>query len=352
MEKGLCGIKKILLIKLRYVGDTILLQPVIDNIRNYLPDVHLSVMVNRGTEEILKDCPGIDELICYDRQALKHRPSLAGRVGDNIRFLHGIRENRFDLVIDFSQSDRASLITWLSGAPLRLGCDYENPLKRLFFNRLIQADIRSMHIVDYQFKALEQLGIPISTRLLKIDVPDRIQEKIDAVIEASDLGRFDIKVAIHPGARREARMWRVERFAEIAKRLKAAYGAGIAAITGDSEEGLIEQMRGYGAPIDFRSSRLSLMEMAALLKRCDLFIGNDTAPAHLAAAVGTKTVALFGPTFPLLWRPYSDRAAALFSDPDCCGCTQVSCPYEGYPCMSAITVDEVWEKMVMMLEQR
>ena len=351
MQVELKKIRKILLIKLRYAGDAILLLPVIDNIRDCLPHVHLSVMVNRGTEDVLKHCAKIDELICYDRQALKHRESFAGKVSDNIRFLNAVRKKHFDLVIDFSQSDRASFITWLSGASVRMGCDYENPLKRLFFNRLIRADIRAMHVVDYELEALAQLGFPISSRTLHIDIPESIQSKVDALISTSALDRFPIRVAIHPGARREARMWPAERFAAIIARLKETCGAGIALLAGPGEDHLIRQIEQTAPSIDFQSTQLSLMEMAAVLKRCDLFLGNDTAPAHLAAAVGTRTIALFGPTFPLLWRPYSERATVIFSDPACCGCTQIACPYEGYPCMAAISVDEVWEKVVSLLSQ-
>ena len=349
MQINIGQVEKILLIKLRYVGDTILLQPVIDNIKDYLPGVHLTVMVNEGTEEVLKDCSKIDELIAYDRQALKHSASLIGRIKDNITFLQSIRRKHFDLVIDFSQSDRASLITWLSGAPVRMGCNYENPLKRLFFNRLIQVNIRTMHVVDYELKALEQLGITPSSRTLTIKVPDIVQAKIDALITSSGLNHFKVKVAMHPGAGRPARMWPTERFAAIATRLKAKYNAGIIVMAGAGEEDLIQRMENQTQAIDFKTAKLSLMEMGALLKRCDLFLGNDTAPAHLAAAVGTKTLALFGPTFPLLWHPYSDKAEVIFSNPACCGCTQIACPYENFPCMTSITIEEVWEKIVTML---
>ena len=352
MRSGLEKVNRILIVKLRYIGDTILLLPVIENIKKYLPHVHLAVMVNKGTEEILKYSKNIDELICYDRKSLKHSRSFGQKLRSNYEFIRDIRRRHFDLVIDFSQSDRSSFLSLLSGAPVRAGCDYENPFKRIFFNRLIDADIKAMHIVDYELKALEQLGFPISCRELSIDIPDDVQMKIDRMLAASDAGRCKMKVVIHPGARRSTRLWVADRYGEIALRLKKEYGAAIILISGPNEGDLIRQIEVYAEKIDFKASDLTMMELAALLNRCDLYLGNDTAPAHLSAAVGIKSVTLFGPQFPFLWRPYSGNSAVVFKNLACCGCNQIDCIHGENICMTGISVDDVWAKIREVLGER
>jgi ADP-heptose:LPS heptosyltransferase len=152
--------------------------------------------------------------------------------------------------------------------------------------------------------------------------------------------------AIHPGARGRLRQWPVERFAEIAQRLHHRYGAPILLLGGPDEGALVDSLeRSMGFRAAFKSNDLAILEMAALLSRCRLFIGNDSAPAHIAAAVGCPSLTLFGPTYPHLWRPLSRIGEVVFKELPCCGCRQKTCQRPGNSCMDLIGVEEVWEKI-------
>src|SRR5664280_337631 len=133
--------QKILLIKLRYIGDSINLLPVVANIKNQIPHVHLSVMINKGTEDVLKYSKYIDQLICYDRKKMKHNKSFFSKIKNNLDFFYNIRKEKYDLVIDFSGADRSALITLLSGAKSRWGFKYGNPILKNCYNHFITADI-------------------------------------------------------------------------------------------------------------------------------------------------------------------------------------------------------------------
>ncbi|HQM43495.1 MAG TPA: glycosyltransferase family 9 protein [Smithellaceae bacterium] len=364
--------QNILLIKLRYIGDSINLLPVASNIKKQLPNAHLSVMINSGAEDILSHSKDIDQLICYDRHKMKHNKSLFSKIKSNLDFFCAVRNAKYDLVIDFSGSDRAALITFLSGSKNRWGFNYRDPLTsdpfktdsvkrrgdsrrvspllRLCYHHFIAADISKMHILDYQFSALQQMGFEIRDKKLSIYIPPNIQN--DVAVKFPFLNRESFKAVIHPGARMINRRWPGASFAEIANLLKKHYNADIILVSAPEERQLLDEV---GDAIDgevVRLSDLSLIQLAALIKKCDLYIGNDTGTSHLAAAVGVKIVTLFGPQFPLLWAPYTDKGATVFKNLECTGpCNHIECIYDENRCMTLITVDEAWETINQLISK-
>lgn len=358
--------KKILLIKLRYIGDSINLLPVASNIKNQMPHTHLSVMINSGAEDILKHSKDIDQLICYDRQKMKHNKSFFSKIKNNLDFFYAVRKAKYDLVIDFSGSDRAALITFLSGSKSRWGFNYRDPLTsdpfrtdpekllpgarsihplpKLCYNHFMTADISKMHIVDYQFSALQQIGFAIEDKKLTMDIPENIQN--DIAMKFPFLNHKSFKAVIHPGARMVNRRWPQASFAQIANLLKKHYDADIILVSAPEERKLLDEVGNAINGEVIKLSDLSLIQLAALIKKCDLYIGNDTGTSHLAAATGVKIVTLFGPQFPRLWAPYTDQGATVFKNMECTGpCNHIDCIYGENRCMTSITVDEVWEKI-------
>jgi len=336
--------QKILLIKLRYIGDTINLLPATATIKKQLPHVHLSVMINTGAEDILKHAQHIDRLICYDRGEMKYNKSLSAKIKNNLHFFHEIRKEKYDLVIDFTGADRTALITLLSGAKSRWGMKGGGPLSKICYNHLIAADINNMHIVDYQFSALQQIGFAVTDRKLVIEIPESIQKDIERTF--SFLNQQSFKAVIHPGARRASRRWTPANFARIANLLKNNYQAEIILASAPDEKNLVDEVAKAVDGDLIKLPELSLIQLAALIKKCDLYIGNDTGTSHLAAGTGIKIVTLFGPQFPSLWAPYTDRGATVFKNMDCTGpCNHIDCIHGENKCMTSITVDEVWEKI-------
>lgn len=335
---------KILLIKLRYIGDTINLLPAAANIKHQLPRVHLSVMINAGAEDILRYSKYVDQLICYDREKMKYDKSVSTKIKNNLAFFGGIRRDTYDLVIDFSGSDRTALITLLSGAKNRWGMNYGSSLSKVCYNHFFAADIHAMHIVDYQFSALQQIGFNIHDRRLIIDVPESILRNIEK--QFPFLNHKSFKAVLHPGARRKNRRWPPENFARIANRLKKYYGAEIILVSASDERNLLDDVaREVDGEVKIIPP-LSLMQLAALIKKCDLYVGNDTGTSHLAAGAGVHIVTLFGPQFPHLWAPYTNRGETVFKNMECTGpCNHIDCLYDENRCMTSITVDEVMGKI-------
>jgi heptosyltransferase III len=339
--------KRILIIKLRYIGDTLSVIPVIETLRRHAPDTEIDVMVNKGTEEILVHQPGISRIWPYDRAYAKE--SLLSTIRYHSGWIRKLRARSYHAVLDFTHGDRAAFLSYATGAPHRVSYSRASSLSKLFMNHFISGDPSEMHIVDYQLMALMAFGLERFVRELRVTIPEAVLRETDSSLGALGIPTEGLNAAIHPGARGRLRQWPAERFAEVARRLHTELKARIFLIGGPLEAELVESVeRLMGFPAAFKSTDLSLLSMASLFSRSHLFLGNDSAPAHLAAAAGCPTLTLFGPTFPRMWRPFSDKGEVIFKNIDCCGCRQEVCVRPGKSCMHLIEVGEVWQKLEKM----
>ena len=343
--------KKILIVKLRYIGDTLSIVPVVGDLKRNFPSASVDVMVNAGTEDLVIHHPDIRNVYIYDR--VYARKNIISTVIYHINLINNLRAEKYDIVIDFTHGDRAAFLSFMTGAAQRISYRDSSTLSRLLMNRIIDSDPSKQHIVEYQLESLRYLGINSFKRKITLYIPETVLKNTGKILEFSEMGRStSLKVVIHPGARGVLRQWKPERFAEIARRLKEKYGAAILLVGGPGEQNIIDEVeKTMEFPAIFRSHEMKLLEMAALFRKCDLFIGNDSAPGHIAAAVNCPTMTLFGPTFPHMWRPFGNTGDVVFKDLPCCGCPQEECHRPEENCMDLIHVDEVWEKVEGILNQ-
>lgn len=341
--------KRILIVKMRYIGDTLSIVPVVENLVNKASGARVDVLVNRGTEPVLAYHPGIRRLWVYDYGKAK-RLSMDS-ILYQISLIRRLRSEEYDIVIDYTHGDRAALLCFLTGAKVRITHRHAGSVSRKLMNRFVDSNPSRTHIVDHQLASLKMLGLEGFQRTVTMHIPEHVEKSVDNLTLLAGLSEKKPWVAIHPGARGELRMWRPERFAEIARRLKRDYGTCIVLLGGGNEAGILRSVvAGMGFAPDFCSCELGLLETGELLRRCVLFIGNDSAPGHLAAAVGCPTISLFGPTFPHMWRPLSPGGEVIFKNVPCCGCRQEVCARPENQCMDLIQVEEVWELVEKVLD--
>src|SRR2546425_772098 len=143
---------RILVIKLRYVGDVLLATPVLSRLRESFPKAHLAMLVNPGTDDVVRDHPALDEVLVLER----------GNFARQWRFVRDIRRRRFDLVIDLTDADRSALLSWLSRSPMRLGYNSEGRWRGVLYTQVVGAHQFAMHTVPYHFKTVEALGLASS----------------------------------------------------------------------------------------------------------------------------------------------------------------------------------------------
>ncbi|MGH7235616.1 MAG: putative lipopolysaccharide heptosyltransferase III [Nitrospiraceae bacterium] len=336
---------RILVIKLRYIGDVLLATPVLHALRDRFPDARLTMLVNRGTENILKWNPDVDEVLTVDR----------GTFAAQLRLVGALRRRHFDCVLDLTDGDRSSILARLTGAPVRIGFNEERRWRGLLYTSVVQPNALR-HRVARDLETVRALGIEPKASPLVLCTSSEDDKEADRLLVEAGMGGASAGtrplVLLHPGARYWFKAWPAERFAELADRLTDACSCRVL-IGGDAHDKPVAETiraRARSAPAVL-AGRTTLLQLAALLKRCALFIGNDNGPMHMAAAVGTPIVALFGPSDPAEWGPVTSQAEILYKGLDCRRCFHPTCDRGEQSCMRQITVDEVFSAAQRFLEK-
>ncbi len=333
--------QNILIIKLRYIGDVLLSTPIIPLVRRHVPHARISFLVNAGTEAVLAHDPGLQEVMALARG------SLLGQ----IQFLRMLRSRRYDCVIDLTDGDRSAFISVVTGAPVRVGFSHARRWRhwrRWCYTDRLEGLYGAMHMVEYQAKVLEFLGIR--------DVPGNPQLFLSEDEQRAALHTLETAglsgqpwIMIHPAARYWFKAWPAERFAALGDALHEK-GFRIVLVGSRHDRSLeTEILRYANHPFVSLIGHTSLLELAALMKRSRLFIGNDAGPMHMAAAVGCSVVALFGPSNPAVWGPRGNQVNTIYKGLDCRECFDSGCARGEQSCMKLITVEEVMEKAEALL---
>ena len=330
--------KKILIIKLRYLGDVLLCTPIVRALRQKYPQAQLVCLVNPGTEEILQGNPDIDEVLLLPRTD----------VFSQLRFFRHIRSRGFDCVLDLTDGDRSAIITAMSGASMKIGFNSENRSRGALYSHCIRENPDSMHRIEYHGKTLSILGMHGELEHPHIYVSAKDQEAARRLLEEAQLTSHGW-VMIHPTARYWFKAWPPDRFAKLCDGLaKKQVPVVLVGNHKDREVGAQIQHLAEHKPISLMG-RTSVLELAALMKHSSLFIGNDGGPMHMAAAVGCPVLGLFGPTDPVVWGPKGPNVSVLYKGLDCVPCFHPGCSRGEESCMKQITVEEVLSTALRML---
>ena len=325
------GPRAILVIKLRYLGDVLLATPTLHALRKAYPSARLAVAVNRGTESILAANPHVDEILPLDR----------GSVLAQWRFVADLRRRRFDIAIDLTDADRSAFLTRMSRAPVRIGFNDERRFRGRCYTSVVQSAAGG-HRVERDLAALQPLGIIAADKTPRLWLTAEDERKADQLLSRLGVTNQEPIVIIQPGARYWFKAWPTQRFAELADRLSTEYGCRIL-VGGSSQEAALSQeilRQAKSRPINM-AGLADVRTFAAVLKRAALFVGNDSGAMHIAAAVGTPLVGLFGPSNPGEWGPRGGLAEVLYKGLDCRTCFHPTCLRGEQNCMRLIPVEEV-----------
>ncbi|MEW6247799.1 MAG: putative lipopolysaccharide heptosyltransferase III [Nitrospirota bacterium] len=337
--------RRILVIKLRYIGDVLLATPAVRALREAFPGARLAMAVNRGTEDIVKWNPDLDDVLAVPKETL----------GEQLRFVSELRRRRFDCVIDLTDGDRAAILSRLSGAPVRIGFNEEHRWRGLLYTAVAKPRVEDIHRVERDLSALRCLGLEPKARPLALNVPSQDEEAADRILkEAGVAPSASMRlIMLHPGARYWFKAWPAERFADLADRLTKAWDCRVLIGGDDRDRETAEGIRSHArsAPTVL-AGRATLGQFAAILKRCALYVGNDNGAMHMAAALGVPVVGLFGPSNPQEWGPRGGPSEVIYKGLDCRICFHPTCRRGEDNCMRLISVDEVFEAATRLLELR
>jgi len=277
----------VLIVRLSAVGDVIHGMPVACALRDAFPEAHLSWLVEERAAALLQGHPALDELITVPRGWLKS-PSTVWRLRKRLRALAP------DVTIDIQGLSKSAIAAWLSGARRRIGFDGANgrELSRWLNTELVAPG--GVHVIDCNLELLKPLGIPSPQVRFDVPVDPAAKAAADRMIRRLGLdGGFAL---MSPGAGWVSKLWPPKRFAEVAAHLVHAWQLPtIVAWGGKKEQAMAHELVAASEGYAWQAPPTSLPELAALARRARIFVASDTGPLHLAAAVGTPCVGLFGP---------------------------------------------------------
>jgi lipopolysaccharide heptosyltransferase I len=398
--------KKIAIIKLSAIGDVVHALPVASALRERYPDAHLAWIVQGKCREILEGNPDLDEVIIFDKDRwlldLPYPHKTASILWEMYRFGSRLRRAGFDLAIDLQGLIKSGVLTWLTGAGTRIGfsADYcREPANARFTNCHVTPLAGDVHIIDQCLSLVRGLGADTSRKQFKIHIPDEDHAYISKFLEnkqghkqghkqgqmsndahhssdechsyssdechssgachssdtfnssnSSKVPKNTRIVLINPGAGWETKLWGEENYAALADRIVSELGNRgwrVVFLWGPSELSMVKSIQKKMRQPSLLACPTNLKQSLALMQRAHLFVAGDTGPLHMAAALGTPCLGIYGPSSPERNGPYGDRHRVVQTDVPCKGCFRRFCSHA--LCMESISVDQVMEAIRTML---
>jgi heptosyltransferase-3 len=342
------NINRLAVFKMRNIGDVLMMTPALRALRETFPQTRITAVVNSGTEAMLAHNPHVDEILVFQRPDKKS--GKLARLRYELGFVNQLRHRKFDLTIGFTDGDRASWYTRFCGARYRVGFAHfsrgkYDPRRRIY-NLPAPSMSPLMHEVEKHFYLLEQAGLKLKSTQpgnLCLVVPEDLRAW--AAKELAPLRPAKI-IHIHPVSRWLWKCWGNDAMAQVIDWLQAERGARVVLTTGPvprEREKAQEIVRLCRTKPLFYDGNLSLSQIAALSAASDGYFGVDTAPMHMAAAVGVPVIALFGPTNSVSWGPWTPLARVLSQPCLCIGGETPPCSWAGDKvrhCLATISVEQ------------
>lgn len=320
-------VKRLLVIKLRHLGDVLLASPVFSQLKKVLPQAQIDAYIWKEAKPMLEGHSGIADFILYDRK-WKILP-FAQRIGKELTLLGEIREKKYDLILNLTEGDRGALAAFVSGAPLKVGIDPGTQGligKRKFYTHLVKPCPTPRHTVERDLDSLRRIGIFPSPqeRELEFFIPEEAQVSAQKQMELEGLQRGEF-ILIHAVSRWLFKCLPPHLIAEVIDRLEEPV-----VLTGGGSEQEQEMLRQIAqltkAKVVNLGGKTTLKEMGAWLTLSRGLITVDSVALHMASALQVPVVALFGPTSEENWGPWSHpRAAIVTQKKECRPCRLDGC---------------------------
>lgn len=335
---------KILVRSPNWVGDAVLITPTLAILKKHYPDSHITALVTPWVEPLLAHNPELDEVVVYDPKG-KHR-SWVARLG----FVKSLRKAGFDMAILFPNSFHAALIAYLARIPMRVGYNTDGRGWLLTHRIPLSKEAGLKHQVGYYLDIIRALGIAEKPQGLCLKLSPADNKFAEELLATRGIHPSEFLVAMHPGAVKPEKRWSAERFADVASGLITRYGAYIILLGSPVEQDLLQHISNQiSSPQVLIPQTDNLMQVAAIIGRSQMFIGNDSGLMHIAAALRVPTVAIFGPGSPATTAPWMDKSLyrIVLEEFDCRPCHQrffTECspsPQGKPPCLETISVEQV-----------
>ncbi|MDQ1638344.1 MAG: heptosyltransferase [Pyrinomonadaceae bacterium] len=338
-------VERVLIVRLRSIGDTVLSTPSLTALKRFLPHAEIDILLEDWVAPLLEGSPYVDNIITMERGSVASRARVAAR----------LRTRRYDVVYNLHGGTTATLLTRATGATHRVGYEayqyswlhnHRSPSSSFLWKR------DKTHSVEQQLALLGWTGVPVSDRPpTHLAVTEAADAKIAERLRAQGIGAAPF-VVIHPAAASDTKQWAATNFARVADAL-TDQGLAIVAISAPDQLPVIEALKKDSTAAILPLTNLSLPEVTALLARARLFVGNDSGIAHMAAAVETPAVVIFGSSNTAHWQPWASAAAEfVLEEMDCQPCHGYFCEkFEQPECIKRVPVERVMAAVERVLRE-
>lgn len=335
----------ILIVKLSAIGDVVHALPVAHALKTCFPTARITWVIEKPAYDLLTHNPDIDEIIVFDKPKFK---SAAGFIQHAPDFIRELRSRHFDLALDLQGLFKSAAIAFVSGAPKRLV--YENSREKSdWFSQRICGPNCHGHVVERYLDVVRALSCESGEPVFSFVLTPREQEMAVAAAAQAGLDINQRYAILAPGTNWPNKCWPTTHFTALCDRLFAE-GLIPVIVGGTKDHQLYGAIAGAAIvpPVDL-IGKTTLKQLIHIIRSARVFVGGDTGPLHLAAAIGTPVVGLYGPTDTSRNGPYGKGHTTLVADHQCAGCWQRSCP-RGEDCLSVISVPAVYEAIKMLLQ--
>jgi len=345
--------KNILLIRLSSIGDVLHCTPVARTLREQFPKAKISWLVGETSQDILHGNPYLDEIIVWQREKWERevRKGSLLKGYQNFRLLEKIlREGEFDVAIDMHGLLLTGLIAWRSGAQMRIGFAKAKEGSPLFYTHRVQSN-SPLPIVEHYLQLLQPLGVVKLLTETTMPIYQEHQDFAEQILDAHHIKKDDTIIALNPSTSWVTKCWPADYFVQLTDLLMKRLNVKVIILGAPSDMPLVDKITNNSSEkVINLAGKTNLKELAAVIQKTNLFIGGDTGPLHIAAAVGTPTISLFGPTNPRIYAPAGVDHVAIASKVSCRYCHSRRC--KELICMEEIDPLDVYQAALQIIKRR
>ncbi len=337
------SVKRILLSRMRFIGDIVLTTPIIRSVREHYPDAFIAYLGEREAVTLLEQNPNLNEILSYDFSKSSFLESS--------RVILQIRKRKFDAVVDLFSNPRTALLMAASGAPIRIGKKSHG--RGNLYTHTIEDDGQPKSAIDFHYQYVKPLGVNPGNHTTELFLTDEEKQKAQEFLYSIASPSSGPIIGINPGATWPAKIWIKERFIALAGLLGEHLKAHIVLLQGPKDGNLAEDIARESQSNVTVLPQMPLRRLAAILSKLNLFISNDNGTMHMAVAAGTPTIGIFGPGEENIWFPYGKPHIAVRKNVPCHPCHLDYCNRQGteyMECMKLLSVEDVFQAVISCLQ--
>jgi lipopolysaccharide heptosyltransferase II len=340
-------VRRVLVVRLRSIGDTVLATPSLYALCRFLPQAQIDILLESWVAPVLEGLPVVDNIITVERESAASRARVARR----------LRAEHYDVAYNLHGGTTATLLLRASGAKHRVG--YSSYQYSRLYNHAAPPPTElwgkeKTHSVEQQLALLGWTGVPVSDRpITRLAVTDKASASVYLRLRAAGIDEAEPVALIHPAAAFDTKQWAISNFARVAEKLSAR-GFRCVAISAPSEKQVIAELVENSSAQLTTFTDLSLPEVTALAAYSHLFVGNDSGIAHIASAVQTPSVVIFGSSNVAHWRPWTIAPAEVVREElPCQPCPGYFCAeFDAPECIRRVTVERVTEAIERVISEQ